>query len=616
MGALIPALKRRLRPLGRLRRYAPSQLVARAFPEWLSQLAGPRPLKLLRLPALALVAGDHEVALASALSRDGRVDEQGLALALIAEWESGAQETADRHAAEHAAIGSDPRLRAVTRFHLYLERPGQAQTVFERITDPGVKLSFDLAQAWRRHGGLEEARRLLDGILADDPSNYHALTLKEKVDGELSVLRWEWPAKDESRPAASYEAEPGRVLHVVAMSLPHHRAGSTYRTHYTLTAQRGAGIDAHVVTRCGFPDPGPGGLEEHRGIPYHRLPAVPEADEGRIDVALRGHVDALSGLVEELRPAILHPASDYMNATVAIEVGRRFGIPVLYEVRGFPEEYLRRRPSSRVAYEKWGVRRQIEAECWRRVDHIVTLADVMKGHIASKGVDPDRITVVRNAVDVEAFSPSSPDPGLRARLGIDPDAALIGYVSSLAAYEGIRYLIEAVAHLTYRGRNVQLLLVGDGAEREHLEQLARRLGVDGRTVFTGRVQHREVAAYYDLIDVFVVPRTSEATTELVTPLKPFEAMAMRKALIVSGTAALREMVVEGETALTFEPENAAHLADQAERLIDDPELRIRLGMHAREWVGSHRSWEGNVESYKEIYGRLAARTAAEALETS
>ena len=75
-----------------------------------------------------------------------------------------------------------------------------------------------------------------------------------------------------------------------------------------------------------------------------------------------------------MRPAILHPASDYMNASVAIGLGRRFNLPVVYEVRGFPEEYLRRRPGSRVRYEKWGTRRTFEAECWRRVDRIVTLA--------------------------------------------------------------------------------------------------------------------------------------------------------------------------------------------------------------------------------------------------
>ena len=605
-------LRRWLRPLRGLRRFAPQQLVARILPEWLSQLVGPRPLRLLRPHTLALIAGDHATALRLSLGSDGRVDEQSLTVALIAQWECGEREEAERRASEHAATGEDRRLRAVARFHLYLEDPVAAQAAYDRIGDPDAKLTYDLIGAWRRHGGLEQALRLLDELLALDPGSYHARALRDRTEGELEVVRWRWAADGEAagpKPVATPAPEESiRVLHMVARSLPDHHAGSTFRTHYTVTAQRAAGIDAHVVTPCGFPGRAAEALEEHLGVPYHRLPAA--AESNRMDVALRDHVRAASDLVGRLSPTLLHPASDYLNATVAIELGRRHGIPVVYEVRGFPEEYLRRRPASSVSYEKWAVRRQIEAECWRRADRIVTLADVMKEQIASKGVDPERIAVIPNAVDAETFAPGTPDRGLAARIGLRADRPTVGYISSFAAYEGIRYLIEAVARLTSSGTAVQLLLVGDGAEREHLEQLARRLGVADRTIFTGRVEHAEVGAYYDLIDIFVVPRTSEATTELVTPLKPFEAMAMKKALVVSGTAALSEMVEDGETGLMFAPEDAGALAAAIERLHGDQALRTRLGESAREWVVANRSWEANAVRYRELYESLSAEPLA------
>lgn len=593
---------------GRLRRRA-ERLTMRLLPDWLSQLAGARPLRLARFQTIALMTGDHASALRAARGRNGRIGEQDLTIALIAEWESGDHEAASRKAAGAVEMGGDARLRAVGRFHLYLEQPELAQRTYDRMESFDSKFAFDLAQAWRRHGNLVAAISLLDRMLERDPANAKAEAVRELAKGELTVLGWGWAPEIAT---GTITPVAGRVLHMVAKSLPDHRAGSTYRTHYTVSAQRSAGIDAHVATACGFPAALPSEYREtaeHDGISYHRLRPSGAASR-RLDGILRHHLAVASELVRELHPAVLHPASDYLNATVALELGRRFDLPVVYEVRGFPEEYLRRRPGSRVLYEKWGFRRQIEAQCWRRANHIVTLAEVMKDHIVSKGVEPENVTVIPNAVDGSLFKPRKPDRSLAAGLGIEPDEVVLGYVSGLAAYEGVRYLIEAAARLRHRNRKVRLLLVGDGAEREHLAQLAHRLGVGDRTVFTGSVDHREVSSYYDLIDIFVVPRTSEATTELVTPLKPYEAMAMKKALIVSRTRALNEMVRDGETALTFAPENAAELTDRIEELIDAPERRRELGEAARAWVLGNRTWKQNAERYLEVYARARTTSAS------
>jgi glycosyltransferase involved in cell wall biosynthesis len=152
-----------------------------------------------------------------------------------------------------------------------------------------------------------------------------------------------------------------------------------------------------------------------------------------------------------------------------------------------------------------------------------------------------------------------------------------------------------------------VLLVGEGEERATLEAEANRLGLDdGTVIFTGRVPHGEIQRYYSIIDVFVVPRTNDRVSRLVTPLKPFEAMALERAVVVSGVDALVEIVSDGETGLTFRPEDATNLADVVEPLLEDPGRRAALGTAARAWVTAHRTWRQNGERYRALYERLGA----------
>jgi glycosyltransferase involved in cell wall biosynthesis len=182
---------------------------------------------------------------------------------------------------------------------------------------------------------------------------------------------------------------------------------------------------------------------------------------------------------------------------------------------------------------------------------------------------------------------------------------VLGYVSTFTSYEGIRHLIDAAALLRRRSHRVRVLLVGDGEDLLALRAAARRAAVDdGTVIFTGRVPHDQVRALYSIIDVFVVPRTADRVSQLVTPLKPYEAMAMERALVVSGVDALREIVREGETGLVFRPEDAADLANVVEPLLADPARRLELGRAAREWVVANRTWRQNGIRYRELYEGL------------
>jgi glycosyltransferase involved in cell wall biosynthesis len=242
--------------------------------------------------------------------------------------------------------------------------------------------------------------------------------------------------------------------------------------------------------------------------------------------------------------------------------------------------------------------------CLKEVDHVVTIADVMKEYIVGRGVPAEKVTVVPNAVDPASMRPMARDPALAARWGIRDDELVVGYVSTFHGYEGIHYLVEAIGLLRGRGMRVKGLLVGDGRERDRLERLAAELGIEDDVVFTGRVAHDEVPSYYALIDVFVVPRTDEATTQLVTPLKPFEAMAAGRTVVVSDTRALSEIVADRETGRVFAPEDPQALAGVIQELSEDPAERRRLADAGREWVCTRRTWALNAERYRELYERL------------
>jgi glycosyltransferase involved in cell wall biosynthesis len=214
--------------------------------------------------------------------------------------------------------------------------------------------------------------------------------------------------------------------------------------------------------------------------------------------------------------------------------------------------------------------------------------------------------IVPNAVSESFLRPLPADGGrLRASLGIQPGEQVVGLVSSLVAHEGIGTLLEAVKLLGDQGVRVRALIVGDGPERTALQRQAADLGLNA--VFTGRVPASSVRDYHAALDVFVVPRTPDRVCQLVTPLKPVEAMASGLPVVVSSVRALSEIVHDRETGLLSPPLDAGELADRLQQLLASPDLRAKLGANARDWVARDRTWAHNAARYREAYQRLAAR---------
>ena len=381
-----------------------------------------------------------------------------------------------------------------------------------------------------------------------------------------------------------------------------------------MLAQRAAGLDPQVATRCGFPVT-QGSLDGRRlvvvdGVPYHRLLPWLLPGHGDADPKLAGlGLKLAARLTDRIRPAVLHAASNFANARLALALGQRYGLPVVYEVRGFWEDtWLSRHPdgASLADSELYQRNRALETRCMLAADLVVTLGEAMREEIEARGVPAEKILIVPNAVSGDFLAPL-PDAGsLRADLGIEPGEPVVGIVSSLVAHEGIGTLLEATAILRDRGVPARALIVGDGPERAALQRQADAAGLAQAAVFTGRVPAAKVRQFHALLDIFVVPRTPDRVCQLVTPLKPVEAMASGLCVVTSEVKALTEIVKHEVTGMQTVPQDPVSLADCLELLIYSPDIRRKLGDNAREWVSGDRTWARNAARYKDAYARLGA----------
>ncbi|MCW5626574.1 MAG: glycosyltransferase, exosortase A system-associated [Burkholderiales bacterium] len=400
-----------------------------------------------------------------------------------------------------------------------------------------------------------------------------------------------------------------RILHILDHSIPLH-SGYTFRTRALLREQRARGWETLHLTS---PKQGPAtDLEETvDGLRFFRTPWKPRPWEEFPAVRERAQMKAtarrMAQICAEHTPDLIHAHSPVLNALPALEVGQRLGIPVVYEIRAFWEDAAVDHGTHRENSLRYRAIRAMETRALRRVDHAFTICEGLRADIVARGIPASKVTVIPNAVDVENFSLGQPaDPELKRRLGLE-NRTVIGFIGSFYAYEGLDLLLDALPALTRRVPDAAVLLVGGGPQEVALKAQAARLGLEGQIVFTGRVPHSEVTRYYDLVDVFAYPRKSMRLTELVTPLKPLEAMAQGHLLAASAVGGHRELIRNGETGVLFEPDNPAALADALAGLLSRRDSWDAFRRNGRRFVETERTWTRSTEGYIEPYARLTGR---------
>jgi PEP-CTERM/exosortase A-associated glycosyltransferase len=400
-----------------------------------------------------------------------------------------------------------------------------------------------------------------------------------------------------------------RVLHVLDHSIPLH-SGYTFRTAAILREQRALGWETFHVTS---PKQGKtaAAMEDVDGLRFYRS-EVPAAGPAGINEwrLIRATEARLEQLARELRPDVIHAHSPVLNAIPAIRVGRKLGIPVVYEIRAFWEDAAVDHGTTSEGSLRYRATRALETWAIKRVDHVFTICEGLRRDIVARGVPETKVTVIPNAVDVEGFQLSgAPDEALKAKLGLQGKTVL-GFVGSFYAYEGLDLLLDAFAAMHAGQPDLRVLLVGGGPQDANLKAQAQRLGIADKVVFTGRVPHSEVSRYYDLIDLLAYPRHSMRLTELVTPLKPLEAMAQGRIFVASDVGGHKELIRDGETGRLFAAGQVPALVATLNDMLAHRDRWPAMRTAGRGFVEDVRNWKNSVANYKAVYGRLAPRSAA------
>ncbi|CDG83275.1 TIGR04063 family PEP-CTERM/XrtA system glycosyltransferase [Janthinobacterium agaricidamnosum] len=405
-----------------------------------------------------------------------------------------------------------------------------------------------------------------------------------------------------------------RILHILDHSLPL-QSGYTFRTLAILKQQRAFGWSTSHLTSAKQSQhrdrhDQQSGLAEQRVDGWHFFRTAPSRHWWAC-LPLLGHYSIIIGLrqrlrqlAQQLRPDILHAHSPALNAIAALSVGRALGIPVVYEIRAFWEDAAADHGTGRINGLRYRLSRALESYALHRVDAVTTICEGLRIDLAARGIPAAKITVIPNAVDSSAFErPSADGPQLARQLGLHGHLVL-GFIGSFYAYEGLALLLQAMPRLLAAFPSLRLLLAGGGPQEAELMRLSERLGISRQVVFAGRVPHAQIGAYYQMIDMLVYPRLPMRLTELVTPLKPLEAMAQGRLVVASDVGGHRELISHGKTGILFEAGKADALADAVLQLLHDADSWPFLRRAARHYVLQERNWSSSVSRYAGIYQRL------------
>ncbi len=395
-----------------------------------------------------------------------------------------------------------------------------------------------------------------------------------------------------------------RILHILDHGLPLH-SGYTFRTRAILKAQIARGWDVAAVTgpRHGespATDEVVDGLHFHRTAPTRAAP--PPLGEWR---EVRAFARRIEAVARDFRPDILHAHSPVLDAMAGQRVAQRLGLPLLYEIRAFWEDAAVGNGTGREASLKYRITKALETRAVRKAQAVAVICEGLRGDLVRRGIDAAKIFVSPNGVDLTLFGEPLPhDAALAAELGVT-GAETIGFIGSFYDYEGLDNLIDAMPALVASRPSMHLVLVGGGPAEAALQAQAAASPVADRIKFVGRVPHHDVERYYSVVDVLVYPRKRMRLTELVTPLKPLEAMAQRRLVAASDVGGHRELIRDGDTGTLFAPDDPSALARSIAALFSGRDQWEARRNRARAFVEAERNWSVNVARYDSVYQRLA-----------
>jgi len=383
-------------------------------------------------------------------------------------------------------------------------------------------------------------------------------------------------------------------------------SGYTFRTRSILTTQKKLGFTVE-----GFVSPlySEGlkdeevidGIKFTRSKPYFKsagkIPVIREL------LSVRKFSKDILKVLKSKPKGIIHAHSPVLNALSAYKVAKELGMPFVYEVRAFWEDAAVDMGKTKEKSLRYKLTKDMETSILRKADRVITICEGLKNDMIIRGIDKEKIFVVGNGVNLDVFSPKEKDISLIQKYNLQGKTVL-GFIGSFYHYEGLDLLIKAMPLILKENKDVILMLVGNGTQFEKLQNLVKEMNLKNNVIFTDKVSHEQVTKYYSVIDVLVYPRNSIRLTELVTPLKPLEAMACGKAVIGSDIGGIKEVVPTEEVGLLFKAGNVSSLAECCLALLNDQDKRTSLGEKGRQYVVETRNWLNLIKQHETIYKEL------------
>ncbi len=398
-----------------------------------------------------------------------------------------------------------------------------------------------------------------------------------------------------------------KILHILDHSVPLH-SGYTFRSQNLFAAQKNMGYDPVVLTSSKHEESlkkeSPL-LETINNIKYYRTGQTKNFSFPMISELYLMHrlYKRILQVASIEKPDIIHAHSPILNGIPAIRAARKLNIPVVYEIRAFWEDAAVDHGTYVENSWKYNLTKFLETQVCKRADHICILCNGLKNDLIKRGLPENKITPVFNGIDPTELMPSTPDNEYLRDWHLK-DKKAIGFIGSFYRYEGLDLLLQSFSKIAASHKDAMLLLVGGGEMKQELAALTDKLGLRDRVITPGRIPHERIAGVYALIDILAYPRYSMRLTELVTPLKPLEAMAMGKVLVASDVGGHKELIQDGKTGLLFPAGNADALADCFQKLISDEKLVKALQSDGLKWVNKNHTWERTTSVYSRIYSEL------------
>jgi len=394
-----------------------------------------------------------------------------------------------------------------------------------------------------------------------------------------------------------------KILHILDHSIPLH-SGYTFRTRAILEQQKEMGWQTFHVTSAKH-KVAEEEVEDVDGLKFYRshqptgsLAELPVVNQWAIVKTL---IERLDEIIPELQPNVLHAHSPVLNGLAAIQAGKKHNIPVVYECRAFWEDAAVDHGTTKENSLRYRITKYLETYVFKKVQAITCICEGLRKDIIQRGIAEDKITIIPNAVNIEKFTfGQQADLNLKQQLGLE-NKIVLGYIGSFYAYEGIPLILDALPKIIKQQPSVHLLLVGGGPQETIIKEKVKQCGLEDYVTFTGRVPHDQVQSYYNQVDIFIYPRLPMRLTELVTPLKPLEAMAQGRLVVASDVGGHKELIIDQENGVLFKANDANSLSLNILNLLGNKQGWDDMRQAGRKYVEEERNWFRSVNNYQRVY---------------